>query len=451
MKAALIGDVHANLPALEAVLAHARKQNVEAIWNIGDFVGYGPFPDQVVRLLRQTGAASIIGNYDLKVLKAPRKKEEWKANKPPEKWTSFQWAYDHLSQDSRDYLASLPPEVRMEVYGRHVLLCHGSPDSMDEHLYPQTPQERLEELARSCGAEVVVCGHSHMAFVRQAGKTVFINTGSVGRSDDGDPRACYGVLEITPQRADAKHHRVEYDVKRVVEEIHNQHLPEDFAQMAILGRSLDFIRTQAQGAAGGAQGKTDEEKAIQSATRLAEDCNYEAGHTRQVTKLALRLFDELASLHQLGPAERLWLHCAGLLHDIGWQEGRQGHHKTSQRIILDSPLRGLDGRVKRIVACVARYHRKALPRPDHEPFGSLAPADQHVVEVLSALLRVADGLDCDHLSAVKDVQCRLLPKRVIIRCLARFRVEAERQNALEKGDLFNHVFRRQLVIEWRLV
>ena len=68
MSVALIGDVHANLPALEAVLDHAAGQGVDAVWNVGDFVGYGAFPDEVVRRLRREGVLSIVGNYDLKVL-----------------------------------------------------------------------------------------------------------------------------------------------------------------------------------------------------------------------------------------------------------------------------------------------------------------------------------------------------------------------------------------------
>ncbi len=69
MKIALLGDVHANLPALESVLAHARLQNVSAIWNTGDFLGYGAYPNEVVEALQQAGAISILGNYDLKVLR----------------------------------------------------------------------------------------------------------------------------------------------------------------------------------------------------------------------------------------------------------------------------------------------------------------------------------------------------------------------------------------------
>jgi len=132
MRIALIGDVHANLPALEAVLADAHERGVEAIWNIGDFVGYGAFPDEVVKRLQQEEALSIIGNYDIKALGVKKKKKKRKDGKVPEKWLAFDWAHDNLSKSSRKYLSSLPKEVRLEVEGKRILLTHGSPAANDE-------------------------------------------------------------------------------------------------------------------------------------------------------------------------------------------------------------------------------------------------------------------------------------------------------------------------------
>ncbi|MEI8132199.1 MAG: metallophosphoesterase family protein, partial [Leptolinea sp.] len=161
MKIALISDVHGNLPALEAVLAHSGEMKVKQIWNLGDFTGFGAFPDQVVLSLKKKKAISLIGNYDAKVLKVPQKLNEWKSQKVPEKWLSFQWSYDHLSKKSREYLASLPETYKQEVKGWKVLFTHGSPESMDEPLTDDTPQERLRELAKKSHANIILCGHSH--------------------------------------------------------------------------------------------------------------------------------------------------------------------------------------------------------------------------------------------------------------------------------------------------
>ncbi len=241
MKVALIGDVHANLPALEAVLNHAHEQGVEAIWNVGDFVGYGAFPDEVVRRLKQEEALSIVGNYDSKVLRFKKKQKQWRKKKRLEKYLAFMWAYKNLSKKSRKYLRFLSKEMRIKVKGRRVLLTHGSPKSSEEHLAPDTPDEYLRELAQIAQADVIICGHSHRPFVRQVDGVWFINTGSVGRPDDGDPRACYAILEIDSESIQVQHYRLEYDVERAVAAIRENELPEAFAQMLLQGRDLDTV------------------------------------------------------------------------------------------------------------------------------------------------------------------------------------------------------------------
>jgi putative phosphoesterase len=242
MKVALIGDVHANLPALEAVMAHAQEQGVEAIWNVGDFVGYGPFPNEVVkRLKKEESVVSIIGNYDRRVLKFKDKKKKWRKKKRREKYLAFKYAYKNLSKKSRKYLRFLSREVRMKAKGRRILLTHGSPESDKEHLTPDTPEERLRELANKAKADVIVCGHSHQPFARQVDDVWFINTGSVGRPDDGDPRACYAILEISAEDIVVQHYRIEYDVEKTVTAIRETKLPEVFTEIFIQGRSLDAV------------------------------------------------------------------------------------------------------------------------------------------------------------------------------------------------------------------
>jgi putative phosphoesterase len=241
MKVALLGDVHANLPALEVVLEHAMQQGIGAIWNIGDFLGYGAYPDEVVKRLRHEGAINIIGNYDLKVLRFPKKKRKWRKSKLPEKYLAFQWAYENLSEDSRRYLSSLPEEIRMQVAGKSILIIHGSPLSNEECLYPETPKKRLRKLSQVAQADIIIFGHSHQHFARLVDDVWFINTGTVGRPDDGDPRACYAILQITDGIVSTYHHRVAYDVNQSVAAIRERGLPEAFAQMMLQGRNLDTV------------------------------------------------------------------------------------------------------------------------------------------------------------------------------------------------------------------
>lgn len=246
-KIALLGDVHANLPALEAVITHATDLGIEEFWNIGDFLGYGAFPDQVVERMRTKQFVSIVGNYDLKVLKFPKKNKKWRKSKHHLKWMAFKWAYDNLSEKSRKYLGSLPKERDLAIGERRFLLVHGSPYSNDELLESDTPAERLHELKQMAESEyatefeAIIFGHSHQAFTRQVGRTTFINTGSIGRPDDGNPRTAYAVMQLGEDDPQISHYRLDYDVDRAVAEIRNNGLPEAFAEMLIQGRDLETI------------------------------------------------------------------------------------------------------------------------------------------------------------------------------------------------------------------
>jgi CHAD domain-containing protein len=181
---------------------------------------------------------------------------------------------------------------------------------------------------------------------------------------------------------------------------------------------------------------------------LARSCSYEVGHTHQVTRLALRLFDELAELHGLGAELRFWLTCAGLLHDIGWVEGRAKHHKTALRLIMESPLLPWDERLRRIVGLVARYHRKALPRDDHPNYEDLSEEDRADVRKLAAILRIADALDYSHTCAVDDVTCRVTSRRIKIRCTASRPADVECARAIDKDELAAEVFDREISVTW---
>jgi len=174
---------------------------------------------------------------------------------------------------------------------------------------------------------------------------------------------------------------------------------------------------------------------------------YEVGHRRQVARLALRLFDELQSEHGYMEKERLLLHCAGQLHDIGVTVDAEKHHKATQRMILDAELPPFNETEQAIIALVARYHRKALPSSKHAVFAELPEDDQQVVRWLAALLRVADGLDRTHADAVRDVCCTVTTSDICVTAFADGPAEVERTVALEKGKLLEDVLGRRLAVE----
>ena len=238
MKIALLGDIHANLPALQAVLSHAQSQHAEVIWNVGDSVGYGPFPNQVLDLLQEKDILSILGNYDLKALAFPAKEAKWRKKKHPLKLLAFQYTWQTLRPDNRAYLQSLPEHRRLRLMEKDILLIHASPVSAREYISHKTSQSRLRQLALAAAADICVCGHSHPPFTTTVQGVCFINTGSVGRPDDGDPRACYALLELKQDAMEVTHHRVAYEVQRTVDAIRQQHLPPAFAEMFLQGRNL---------------------------------------------------------------------------------------------------------------------------------------------------------------------------------------------------------------------
>jgi predicted phosphodiesterase len=247
LKIGLLGDVHANLPALETVMEHAENLGVTEYWNIGDFVGYNAFPEEVVRRMKGEEFSSIIGNYDLKVLNFPKKGKKWRRNKHPLKVQAFKWAYENLSPESREFLASLPAEQQLALGDLNFLLVHASLTSNEELLDKATPGERLMELKSiaeekyGCGFAAIIFGHSHQPFTRRTGETLFINTGSVGRPGDGNPRTAYAVLDVLDSTPCVTHYRLDYDLDRIVSANRKADLPQVFTQMILEGRDLDWI------------------------------------------------------------------------------------------------------------------------------------------------------------------------------------------------------------------
>lgn len=181
---------------------------------------------------------------------------------------------------------------------------------------------------------------------------------------------------------------------------------------------------------------------------LARTCEYDPQHANQVRKLALRLFDELQNMHDLGKTERFWLECASILHDIGWIQGGQGHHKASIRIILATPLLKFKNKERLIIGSIARYHRGALPKKKHDHYATLDTSERKKVVTLSSFLRVAEALDHSHQQLISDVKCKVSSKTITIRCKVKSIPTQEIIPFQEKSDLFQKIFDRRLVLKW---
>ncbi|MBF0569270.1 MAG: YfcE family phosphodiesterase [Candidatus Omnitrophica bacterium] len=435
MKIAILSDVHANLPALQAVIVDARSRQVNEFWNLGDMVGFSPFPNETIALLQQTCAQHIVGNYDLKVLSAERIAKMRKTQKDADKLFSFEWTHQHLSPESVSFIKSLAETERVKVKGQRVLLTHGSPEGIEDGLADTTPLARFEALALNSKADIILCGHTHRFFQKKVAGVFFVNPGSVGRPFDGDTRASYAILEITDQGVTAELFRVSYDVQGLAAEMKALQFPARLIRMLAEAKSLDDLAGQAL---------AGPDEVLRSALQLAKECRYEKEHAQQVTRLALRIFDETRDLHGLGLGERFLVQAAGLLHDIGLVYGVDGHHKASRDLILKANQVPFADRDRVIVALITRYHRRSMPESKHRYYEDLSKEDQRIVDVLAAILRVADGLDRTHKSVIKDLNVEVGADRIEIKASSSAPAEAEMVFARTKGDLLEKVFARSL-------
>jgi putative phosphoesterase len=237
MRIGLISDVHANLQALSAVLAHAENQKLDTMINLGDLVGFGAYPNEVTKVIRRGEVWSIAGNIDKAVLRVKKMEKSEKIEKPaPDMWQAIRWTYHMLTNKNHAYLNDLPKKIRTKAGGLKVLAVHASPGPVEEPLKPDTPEEHFKELAALAKSDVVLIGHSHFPFSIQVDGTWFINPGSVGRPLDGDPRASYAVLEIKKKAVSIEPYRIEYDVAGAAAAIRESGLPEVFARMLELGK-----------------------------------------------------------------------------------------------------------------------------------------------------------------------------------------------------------------------
>ncbi len=186
-----------------------------------------------------------------------------------------------------------------------------------------------------------------------------------------------------------------------------------------------------------------------AARRFARACRCPPAHPDQVARLALALFDQLRSLHRLGRKDRQRLEWAARLHDIGWLAGRQGHHKTALRLILNAPDLPFTPRQRLVIGSIARYHRRAFPDCRHAHFRALSAAERVKVRRLAALLRLADGLDSLHTGAVQALSCSLAPRRIGVAVKPGRNLRFDPETAREKGRLLEHVFRRKITLAWK--
>jgi len=231
MLIAAFSDVHGNWHALNSVLADIRARAPDATVCLGDLVGYGAFPNEVIETVREAAIPVVAGNYDDGV--GFDREECGCAYTTPEDIArgdqSLKWTQAHVTPENKAWLRSLPREVRFEAAGKRVLCVHGSPRRINEYLYEDRPERSLERMFEGLEADLVLCGHTHRPYQRRVVGTDLINVGSAGRPKDGDPRAGYALIEVAGE-VRATFPSVAYDVEAAAGGIEATDLPHEFAR-----------------------------------------------------------------------------------------------------------------------------------------------------------------------------------------------------------------------------
>jgi len=249
MKIALFSDIHANIDALKPVLDDIYSRSPDAVYCLGDLVGYAPFPNEVIETIRKKGIPVIAGNYDQGVgLNSDDCGCAYKTDEDKTRGAeSIAFTNEIISDENRAYLRSLPAHFRIE-YGvntdpYHLLLVHGSPRKINEYLFEDREDKSLVRMIKNVNAHIMAFGHTHKPYHKKLkdsdGKTRHaINTGSVGKPKDGDPRACYVMLDwegdldlSNPDALGVEFIRIEYDIDKAAKAVEESPLPDPFADM----------------------------------------------------------------------------------------------------------------------------------------------------------------------------------------------------------------------------
>jgi len=240
---AFVSDLHGNLPALEAAVADAKARGAGQVVCAGDMTGYGPFPDEVCRFLQERRIPAIIGNYDQKVIDVAKQGRSAAAKMKEKKRKILLWTVAHLGIGSRGYLAGLPDRLTLRVAGgRKVFVVHGSPLSTNDTIYPSITGRGLESKLGNARPDILVCGHTHIPFVKRVVGVLVVNCGSAGHPVDGDPRPAYALVRAG--QGAAPHGRIvrfEYDRSRTIAALAKTSLPKDLGKDFMEGNKMRFL------------------------------------------------------------------------------------------------------------------------------------------------------------------------------------------------------------------
>lgn len=219
MKLALLGDIHGNADALQAVLESALLSGVEKLLLTGDLVGYYFAPLQVLELLNGWDKHLVRGNHEDMLIRA-RKDSGYLAAIDSRYGTGLRTALEQLSEEQINELCNLPHPLELIIDGCNILLCHGSPWDNDCYVYPDAQSDLLERCAAQ-EFDFVVLGHTHYPMLQKVGKTLIVNPGSVGQPRNHQPGAHWVFFDTDSRKLEFRNEQ--YDSSVLIRECQQRH------------------------------------------------------------------------------------------------------------------------------------------------------------------------------------------------------------------------------------
>lgn len=252
MRIALFSDIHANLPALEAFFEDIKKEKPDALYCLGDLVGYNVWPNEVIQTIKERNIPTIAGNYDFGIgrmsnecgcaYKTDEEKEDGNQ--------SIAFTNSTIQETERAYLRTLPAHIQVEYQLNEdqlfLLLVHGSPRKINEYLFEDRDEKSLARIMEQANADIMCFGHTHKPYHRILNTGTpdhpyyrhAINIGSVGKPKDANPQGCYAILNMNDNSNKAEKDsisvqfkRFDYDIEKAAKAIEDSLLPNAFADM----------------------------------------------------------------------------------------------------------------------------------------------------------------------------------------------------------------------------
>ncbi|MGE5631063.1 MAG: metallophosphoesterase family protein [Caulobacteraceae bacterium] len=237
MRIAVIADIHGNIYALQETIRDIEKRNVDVTICAGDLVGYCPFPNEVIELVRKCNIMTIMGNYDDAVgnellvcgCDYPDPKDAENAG------ISLNWTIDATTVKNKEFLGSLPKEMKLVFGDIKMLFVHGSPRQLNEYLKENSKE--ASEVMDAFKYDVLVCGHTHKPYYKAYGDKMLINAGSVGKPKTGRPKANYVIVDVLDNEVKVHIIEVEYEFEKAAKAIEAAGLPSEFAEIIRTGKA----------------------------------------------------------------------------------------------------------------------------------------------------------------------------------------------------------------------